>query len=943
MPDVITTLRQRHERRDKSRRSAESRTRQMLIGLGFTISVLLAFAALASTFAWAEITRDLPSIEIFPALLNAENGALLQPTRLYDRAGKQVIAVLAPVDTRRNYISLNEISNKLRQTTVIALDPDFWQHAGYSLNDLNNFEAHPTLAQRLVSDLLLWDEAPSLRRAIRERILAAQITSRYGREKILEWYLNSANFGHYAFGVDAAAQLYFGKSAGQLTLFESALLTGVNQSPALNPFDSPQSAPELQKDVLDKLFMRGLITLDETKGGAVALKGLQAPQSSPNIAPAFSDLVLSLLDSRYSRERIERGGLNIITTLDFPLQLQAACTALSQVRRLNNDTGEVLTATGDPCEAVSDLPSLPSGSFNGDAAASVSIIDPTSGQVLALVGETDKTGNQSGSTERRAGSLINSFIYFSAIARSALNPSTTVWDIPGGLSGQVEEEQVSDGVYRGPVRLRVALGSDLRVPAAELLTQLGVDMVARTSQAFNLQVSPSDSPKTILDGNVLVSPLDLARAFGIFADQGILAGDQSGETIAPVAVLKVESVDHATWYSWSAPQVQAVTSPQLAYLMTDMLRDPISRLFASGMPAALDINRPAAARTGQTIDGKDNWAVGYTPSRVVAVWMGGEDAIPPAATQGLWRALAQAATGDLPIDDWQMPQGIAAADVCDPSGLLPTNACPSVVREIFLEENRPVQYDNLYRSFLINRETNLLATAFTPPELTEERVYLVVPEPAKNWASSAGLSTPPDAYDTIQAARPNSNINISLPESFSILKGKVDIRGTADGDNFLFYRLIYGKGLNPHRWFAINDKLNTPVNDGLLANWDTSGLEGLYVVQLQVVHLDQTIEMSTVAITVDNTSPEITLNSPEEGESLGYATNREVSFIPAITDNIGVEKVEFYLDGKLLENRTAPPFMTKWTATVGEHTLKLIAFDSVGNQTEKTIKFTIQK
>jgi membrane peptidoglycan carboxypeptidase len=942
MSDVTTTLRQRRDRRDRSRRSAEARTRRLVIGVGFVISVLLAFALLGATFAWAEITRDLPSIETLPILLNPKNGLLLQPTRLYDRSGKQVIAVLAPSDAPRNYIPLNELPENLRQATVIALDPNFWQHAGYTLKDLGNPQIHSTLAQQLAADLLLWDEPPSPLRAIRERLLAAQITAHYGREQVLEWYLNSANYGHYAFGADTAARFYFGKPVNQLTLPESALLTGISQSPALNPFDSPQSAAKLQKDVLDKLFMRGLITFDESNSGIDVLKGLQAPQTPPNLAPAFSELVLSLLDSQFSRERIARGGLNITTTLDYPLQLQAACAAQTQARRLGNDTGEVPATDGSPCQAASDLPALPSESFTTQPAASVAIIDPTTGQVLALVGEIDGTGAQAGLTERRAGSLINPFIYFAAIARSALNPSTTVWDIPGGLSGQVDETQNPEGIYRGPVRLRMALGSDLRVPAAELLSQLGVDMVARTAQAFNLNIPPGNNPQEILDGNSLVSPLDLARAFGIFADQGVLAGHQVAEKIAPTAVLNVESVDHAPWYSWSTPDAQAITSPQLAFLMTDMLRDPTARLFANGMPAALDINRPAAARAGQTTDGKDTWTVGYTPNRVVAVWIGGEDLVPPAATQGLWRALAQTSTHNLPIDDWQTPQGIAAADVCDPSGLLPTNACPSVVREVFLEENRPMQYDNLYRSFLINRETNLLATAFTPTELTEERIYLVVPEQAKSWASSAGLSTPPDTYDTVQAAKPNPTVRISSPESFATLKGNIEIRGTAAGDNFLFYRLLYGKGLNPRRWFSITEKLTTPVTDGVLAKWDTSDLEGLYVIQLQVVRLDQTMETDIVAITIDNHPPEITLNSPKDGDSLSYDTNREVTFIPTITDNVGIEKVEFYMDAKLLESRTAPPYVTKWITTPGGHILRVIAIDRAGNRSEKTINFSLQ-
>ena len=138
-----------------------------------------------------------------------------------------------------------------------------------------------------------------------------------------------------------------------------------------------------------------------------------------------------------------------------------------------------------------------------------------------------------------------------------------------------------------------------------------------------------------------------------------------------------------------------------------------------------------------------------------------------ALASGLWRALMNYVSRDLPPDGWTQPQGMIAMDVCSPSGLLPTDACPLVVREIFLEGNQPVQYDDLYRTFPINRETKLLATIFTPPELVENKVFMVVPEAAREWAVSAGLLTPPDTYDTIQAKPPTPDVNIASPEMFA--------------------------------------------------------------------------------------------------------------------------------------------------------------------------------
>jgi membrane carboxypeptidase/penicillin-binding protein PbpC len=311
----------------------------------------------------------------------------------------------------------------------------------------------------------------------------------------------------------------------------------------------------------------------------------------------------------------------------------------------------------------------------------------------------------------------------------------------------------------------------------------------------------------------------------------------------------VESVDHAPWFSASTPDVQAVVSPQLAYLMTDVLRDPTARLGAAG-GTALDVNQPAGVKIGQTEDGRDLWTAGYTPARAVAVWVGGEAQQSPALASGLWRALMNYVSRDIPPETWSQPQGVTAMDVCSPSGLLPTDACPLVVREIFLEGNQPVQYDDLYRTFPTNRETKLLATIFTPPELVENKVFMVVPEAARAWAASAGLLTPPDTYDTIQAKPPTPDVNITSPEMFAVVNGRVQIIGTAAGKDFLFYRLQYGQGLNPQVWYQTGNDSTTPVSDGSLGEWDTSGLNGLYVLQLQVIRLDQSLETDTVVVTV---------------------------------------------------------------------------------------------
>ncbi|MBA4379698.1 MAG: hypothetical protein C0393_03280, partial [Anaerolinea sp.] len=235
MPSSLTIIRQRRGRRDHARRSAEGRATRLGFGCGFIVSALAAVAILAVALAYADITRDLPPVETLPVLLDPQNGLLRQPTRLYDRSGAHLIAVLAPEDAPRRFLAYPQIPKALIDATLVLADPDFWEHPGYLTDGWRDPDSHPTLAQKLVADLLLWDEPPAPRRALRERILAAQITARYGREQVLEWYLNSANYGKYAYGIEAAARLYFDKSAASLDLSEAALLASVSQAPALNP------------------------------------------------------------------------------------------------------------------------------------------------------------------------------------------------------------------------------------------------------------------------------------------------------------------------------------------------------------------------------------------------------------------------------------------------------------------------------------------------------------------------------------------------------------------------------------------------------------------------------------------------------------------------------------------------------------------------------------
>jgi membrane peptidoglycan carboxypeptidase len=833
MPSPASIVRKRRNRRREQIRVRERGRRAIGVGLGIAASIAAALAILAAGLAYANLTHDLPNIEYLPVLLNPPDGLLLQPTRLYDRTGKHLLQSLAPTDGVRRYLPLNQQSpqhlpQELAEALVVLSDPGFWSHGGYSLDDWRDPSVHPTLAQKLVSDLLLYEEAPSVRRALRERMLAAQATRQYGRTQILEWTLNYADYGNQAYGAEAAARLYLRKSATELTPGEAALLGATANEPDLNSIDAPEAALQRRNSTLEVMQAYGMLTPDEA-ARALAEPLPSAPPAvgeTPAVAPAFLRLVRSQLDQQFARRRIERGGVTITTTLDYGLQLQAACTTLTFAARLE---GEVDPST--PCAGADRLPALPPDSIVPAPSASAVILDPQTGQVLAAVGETLSDIETPALGGHDPGSLMYPFVYLSAFTRG-FSPASMVWDIP-----PAEEAPQPGRRYFGPVRMRVALANDLVAPAEALALQVGPEAIEGTEESFGLRA-----------GNATL--LDAAAAYGIFAASGVRHG-QPG----PSTVLRVEGLDHSVWLDLEQPQAQTVLDAPLAYLMNNVLSDENAREATLGNLNPLQIDRPAGAKVGRTTSGQEAWAVGYTPSRVAAVWVGtrAEDSTlgrSPRIAASLWNALMQAATQDVPADGWLVPAGVTAIDVCDPSGMLPTRDCPSIMSEVFLNGNEPARSDTLYRNLAVNRETGLLATVFTPRELVEERVYMALPDEALEWAKSANIPTAPTGYDAIQAAPVDLDVRISAPVMFAKVSGQVQIQGTASGADFDRYRVLVGQGLNPQEWVTVGEEPIDPVQDGLLATWDTTGLSGLYAVQLQVIRTDQRVESAIIQVTV---------------------------------------------------------------------------------------------
>ena len=941
MSSILTITRQRRHRRDQIRSSAQQRSQRAVLGFGFVFSVAIVALVLAAVLAYASLTRGLPPVEQMSVLLNPQDGLLLQPTRLYDRTGQHLIATLSPTDSSRTYISYDQFPQALVDATLALTEPGFWTSPGYTLKGWQDPQAHPTLAQRLVYDLVLWDQPVSFLRGVHERMLAAQLTARYGPQRVLEWFLNSADYGHYAYGAEAAAQLYFGKSVTKLDLSESALLAAVSQAPALNPIDAAAVAESRRVQTLMVMQGMGLLTGDQASQAIASPPALAWNGGRADIAPAFVSLALSQLDARYGDGRVERGGLVIRTSLDYDLQLQAVCALQTQLKRLAGDNSFVFASDGSACETARLLPTLQQGESLPGATASAIILDPQTGQILAAVGDLTGGKQAAALASHPAGTSITPFIYLTGFSRG-LNPASLTWDIPGATP-------VSGQVYHGPIRLRTALANDYLPPAQSVLAQMGLESVQSIAASFGLEL-----PSSLLAEDFDISPVSLAGAYAVFANSGTQAGQSlTGLSIRPATVLLVKGVDHSFWADWTVPQSQSLLSPQLAYLMNHVLSDEIARWPSLGHPNPLEIGRPAGAKLSHALNSSAAWTVGYTPQRVIVVYLAGAapalstvEASAPGADEGtlsadLWHALMQYAVRDLPSTNWDIPSGIVTVSVCDPSGLLPTAACPSVVSEVFLDGRQPVQTDTLYQTFMVNRATGLLATVFTPPELVESRTYMVVPAQALTWAQIAGIDSPPAAYDTLQTPPVLKDVHITSPALFSDQRGMLKIKGTASGADFLSYRLEYGQGLYPQAWVQIGSDSTTPLTETVLGQWDTAGLDGLYALRLMVVRTDQRVDQAVVQVTLDNTPPQVAVLYPQAGQEISLAQEPQMALQAQVNDPF-LAKVEFYVDDIKVGESDLAPFGVLWKAKSGSHTLRVVATDRAGNTSDASLAFTVK-
>jgi len=650
--------------------------------LGF-FGLLGAFLIGSLLFAW--YAKDLPR----PDRVVRREGF---STKIYDREEELLYDVFA--DQRRTPVTLDQVPDILEKATVAIEDKNFYKHGGFDptgyvravFNTIfrGRLQGGSTLTQQLVKNVLLTPQR-TIGRKIKEFVLAVQIENKYSKDEILQMYLNEAPYGGTAWGVEAAAETYFGKKVAELNLIESAVLAGLPQSPSrYSPFIGGDAYKTRTLDVLRRMREDGYITRDQEE---TAVKDLEAvefiPEGASFKAPHFVLYVKQQLIERYGERLVEQGGLKVTTTLDWDLQSQAQEIVGSEIARV-----ESIDIT------------------NGAAMA----MDTTTGEILAMVGSKNyEAEDYDGKVNvtlslRQPGSAIKPVNYVTAL-KQGYTASTMIVDavteFPGGANNPVYKPLNYDNKVSGPVQLRFALGNSLNIASVKLLQLVGVKNMLETAYDMGFDsLEPTTANVNRLGLSVTlgggeVRLIDMAAAYSAFANGGL--------KVEPVSILKVEDKDGKVLEEFRPVKGPRVLSEEEAFMISDILSDSQARLRTFGENSLLNISgRQVAVKTGTTNDQRDNWAVGWSPGVIVGAWVGNNDNSPMkqvasgvSGATPIWRRIMLEALSQQPIKEWAVPNGITTVEVDTISGYKAHDGFPSRI-EYFIKGTEPVGEDPIH-------------------------------------------------------------------------------------------------------------------------------------------------------------------------------------------------------------------------------------------------------
>jgi membrane peptidoglycan carboxypeptidase len=807
--------------------------------------------------------------------------------RILDRNGNLLYEYLDDASGLREPVKIDNIPFYLVLATVATEDSTFFTNPGVNYKGLlgaawDNFSPFGTtpgflagrggssITQQLVKNIYFTPkerQQRSVSRKIKETVYALELTKRYSKSQIMEWYLNQISYGSVFVGVQAASKGYFNENVNDLTLAQAALLAAIPSCPpCYDPITQPDAAIRQRNVVLHRMYEEHYIT-----GGQFWQAAAEPLQLSPhqfNVkAPHFVfNVVQPQLEQLFGADSLKRDGLVVYTTLDSGLQDQAQ---------------SILNGWIDTFEESS-------GGHNGAVVA----MDPNNAQILAYVGSRDYFNeqilgqNDMADALNSPGSSFKPITYTTAFMNLGWGPGTLILDSPISSKYWDGKNPPRNPVaHSGPITARDALGNSLNIPAIKVILNVGVDKVIEQAKKMGItsldgrQLGPS-----MTVGGVDVKLNDMVYAYTAFPNLGIEKGIESTEprppgnrTLDPISILRVEDRRGNILYpivdgqpaQEAVPQEVRVAPAQETYMINSILSDPSAFCLTYGC-GGLSIGRPAAFKTGTSEPYEqigligDTWTFGYTPQIVVGSWFGNADNSPmhnitsASVSYRAVRDVLLAYLNDKPVEQFQNPGGLVRASTCVPSGLKPTPACPFVSPEDWLVQ-APTQDDTWWQIERIDTRTGKPATATTPSQFVQERRILNLPDTltefqrdeALAWQFIAGAIPEPTPPDQNQPPQGQGVLAIVSPVESDRIEGIVPITGTATSPHFASYRLEFQSDADPSQWTLISQSV-VPVTNDTLGSWDTRGLPASpYTLRLVVTDTaggELTVEVHVVLV-----------------------------------------------------------------------------------------------
>ncbi len=614
-----------------------------LIGVLYAIGFVVGTAALS----YGYLVLQLPSAEELKA-----RQFDFQTTSILDADGNTLWEISPPDFGERYYVPLDAISPMVISATIATEDRHFYQNIGvdplgmlravyFNVTTGSIVAGGSTITQQLVRNVFFSPEermAKSIRRKIKEAVLATETTRYYGKDDILEIYLNQIYYGNRAYGIEAASQVYFNKHAADLSLAEASLLVGLPQQPAfLDPFTRPDAVKERQNQVLRLMTEAGYISAEDAERvrQQPVLNKLQQ-QKMDLQAPHFVMFVREILENTFPDGDLFKRGLQVQTSLDPQIQSIAENALVAQL--------DVLSSKN-----------ISSGA--------VVVLDAHTGAILAMVGSpsfNDPDGGQINMAvwPRQPGSTFKPVVYLAAF-QYGWTPETILRDerivYSDGQGGDYIPTN-ADGKYLGEMTVRVALANSRNVPALKALEFVGIDRVKALAHKMGItSLTDENYGLSLALGSAEVSLLEMTGVYQVLANGGVKS--------RPYAIIRATDESGTIMLDNTVPQTETVAKPEQVYFLTDILSDNEARMLTMRRGNPLELPFPAAVKTGTTNEFRDAWTIGYTSDFVVGVWLGNSDATPMDNVSGLtgaapvWHRIMVMLYETRPITQFERPDG----------------------------------------------------------------------------------------------------------------------------------------------------------------------------------------------------------------------------------------------------------------------------------------------